>query len=59
MSAYEELKAWCEKHLLSKDYEAREGIIILKGFEVEENFYENKTNIYFLEDGSLFQRQTH
>lgn len=58
-SAYEELKAWCEKHLKPEDYEIMDGIkISLKDFEVEEFRLHRKVNIFFRENGEVFQRQT-
>ena len=42
-TAYEELKAWCEKHLLSDEYMASNSRIISI----------NSTDFYFNTDGSL------
>ena len=50
-SAYEELKAWCEKHLGKNEWhtEADNG----EGYPYIEAFFENKTIIiWFFEDGS-------
>lgn len=55
MTAYEELKAWCEKHLAPEEYEIMDGIrISLKDFEVEEFRFHRKMNIYFQDNGELF-----
>lgn len=43
MSAYEELKAWCEKHLAPDEYMASNSRIISI----------NSTDFYFDTDGSL------
>lgn len=52
MNAYEELKAWCEKHLKPYDYEISENKITLKDFEIEKG-YHDRTNFYFHHDGSI------
>lgn len=53
MTAFEELKAWCEKHLGADDYEISEGKITLKDFEIEEKGFHDCTNFYFRHDGSI------
>jgi len=58
MTAYEELKAWCEKHLAPEDYEIMDGIkISLKDFEIEEFRFYRKVNIFFRENGEVFLRR--
>jgi hypothetical protein len=55
MTAYEELKAWCEKHLVPEEYEIIDDIkISLKDFEVEEFRFHRKTNIFFRDNGEVF-----
>lgn len=55
MTAYEELKAWCEKHLEPEEYEIMDGIkISLKDFEIEEFCFHRKVNIFFRENGEVF-----
>ena len=53
MTAYEELKAWCEKHLQPYDYEITESKIAFKDFEIEEKGCHTNTNFYFRSNGNI------
>lgn len=57
MTAYEELKVWCEKHLNENEWytEADNG----EGYPYIDLYFENKTVIiWFFEDGSYCNFET-
>lgn len=53
LTAYEELKAWCEKHLSPGDYEITQNRISLHNFEFDTILATDRTNIYFRNNGEV------